>query len=152
MISAFLKNKNVINDDVITLREKGFLINDELEFVETLNSCYINIVETSCGQPPQKIGNPKDQVNGIALVDPIISNYKTHAILNQISKKCPNPKVYSCPDARKEDIDILIKRLNRKNATRPDGTSQKIKKLSADYIGKHPTNIINTDLECLCFS
>ena len=53
---------------------------------------------------------------------------------------------------KKEDIDILIKRLNGKNATGPDGISQKIKELSADFIDKHPTNIINTDLECLCFS
>ena len=120
--------------------------------METLNSCYINIAGTSFLQPPQTTGNPKDQANSIALVDAIISSYKIHPSLNQIRKKCPNPKLYSCPDAKKEDIDILIKRLNRKNATGPDGISQKIKKLSADFIDKHPTNIINTDLECLCFS
>ena len=56
------------------------------------------------------------------------------------------------PWCKKEDIDRLIKRLNRKNATGPDGISQKIKKRSADFIDKHPTNIINTDLVCLCFS
>ena len=28
----------------------------------------------------------------------------------------------------------------------------KVIKLSADIIDKHPTNIINTDLECSCFS
>ena len=41
-ISLFLTNKNVRNDDLITLKEKGRLINDELEFSETLNSHYIN--------------------------------------------------------------------------------------------------------------
>ena len=71
-ISPFPTNKNVRNDDVITLKEKGRLINDGLEFAETLNSHYINIVETTCGQPPQALGNPKDQANDIASVDAII--------------------------------------------------------------------------------
>ena len=71
-ISPFPTNKNVRNDDVITLKEKGRLINDGLEFAETLNSHYINIVETTCGQPPQALGNPKDQANDIASVDAIV--------------------------------------------------------------------------------
>ena len=29
-------------------------------------------------QPPQALGNPKDQANDIAQVDAIISNYKSH--------------------------------------------------------------------------
>ena len=48
-ISPFLTNKNVKNDDVITLNEKERLINDELKIEETLNSHYINIVKTTCG-------------------------------------------------------------------------------------------------------
>ena len=59
-ISLFLTNKNVRNDNVITLNEKGQLTNDELEVAETLNSHYINDVKTTCGQPPQALGNPKD--------------------------------------------------------------------------------------------
>ena len=90
-ISPFLTNKNVRNDDVITLNEKWRLINDELEVAKTLNS-HINIVKTTCGQPPQlqppttcgqppqlqppttcgqppqALGNPKDQANDIALM------------------------------------------------------------------------------------
>ena len=49
-------------------------------------------------------------------------------------------------------MNILIKRLNPKKATGPDGIPLKIIKLSADVIDKHLTNIINTDLECSCFS
>ena len=79
--------KNVRNDGVITLTEKERLINDELEIVETLNSHYINILKTTCGQPPHALGNPKDQANDIASVDAIISNYKNHPSVNQIRKK-----------------------------------------------------------------
>ena len=109
-ISPFLTNKNVRNDDVITLNEKWRLINDELEVAETLNS-QINIVKTACGQPPQALGNPKDQANDIRF-DAIINKYKNHPSINQIRKECSNPKIYSFPE---------VKRLNPKKATGPDG-------------------------------
>ena len=102
-------------------------------------------------QPPQALGNPKDQANDIASVDAIINNYKNHPSINQIRKECSNPKIYSFPEAKKEEINILIKRLNPKKATGPDGIPLKIIKLSA-VIDKHLTNIINTDLESSCFS
>ena len=44
-------------------------------------------------------------------------------------------------------MSILIKRLSPKKATGPDAIPLKIVKLSADVIGKHLTNIINTDLQ-----
>ena len=110
-ISLFLTNKNVRNDDVISLNEKGRLINDQLESAETLNSHYVNIVKTTCGQPPQALGNPKDQANDIRF-DAIINKYKNHPSINQIRKECSNPKIYSFPG---------IKRLNPKKATGPDG-------------------------------
>ena len=77
---------------------------------------------------------------------------KHHPSINQIRKKCSNPKIYSFPEAEKKEINILIKRLNPKQATVPDGIPLKIIKLSADVIDKHLTNIINTDLESSCFS
>ena len=101
-ISPFFANENVRNDDVITLKEKGQHINDELEVTETLNSHYINIVKMTRGQPPQTLGNPKDQASDLASVDAIISNYKNHPNINQIRKKCSNPKIYSFPEAKKK--------------------------------------------------
>ena len=149
--SSFLTNKNVRNDGVITLKEKERLINDGFEVAETLNSHYINIIETTCGPSSQALGNSRDQANDIDSVDAIISNYKHHPCINQIRKKCSNPKIYSFPEAKKEEINILIIRLNPKKVTGPDGIPLKIIKLSADVIDEHLTNIINTDLECSCF-
>ena len=82
---------------------------------------YINIARTTCGQPTQALSNPKDQANDIAWVDAIISHYKHHPSINQIRKQCSNPKIYSFPEAKKEEINILIKRLNPKKATGPYG-------------------------------
>ena len=101
---------------------------------------------------PQALGNPKDQANDLASLDAIISNYKNHPNINQIRKKCSNPKIYSFPEAKKEEINILIKRLNPKKATGPDGIPLKIIELSANVTDKHLINIINADLECLSFS
>ena len=82
------------------------------------------------------------------MVDAIISNLKNHPSINQIRKKCSKPKIYSFSESKKEEINILIKRLNPKMATGPDGISLKIIKLYADVNEKHLTNIINTNLEC----
>ena len=70
-ISTFLakKKKKKIRNDVITLNEKGRLINNEFEVAETLYSHY-----------------------DIALVDAIISNYENHSSIDQVRKKCSNPK------------------------------------------------------------
>ena len=48
--SPFLTNKNARND-IIPLKEKGRLINDELEIAKTLTHI-INTVETTFGEPP----------------------------------------------------------------------------------------------------
>ena len=84
------------------IKEKGRLVNDELEVAETLNSLYRNVIKTTCGQPSQTLGNPKDQANGIASVDTLVSKYKHHPSINQIRKKCSNPKKYSFPEAKKK--------------------------------------------------
>ena len=105
---------------------------------------YINIVETACGQPSLALGNPKDQANDIPSLDAIISNYKNHPSTDQIRKKCSNPKIYIFPEAKKEEINILMKLLNPKKATGPDGIPLTIIKLSADVIDSYLTNIINT--------
>ena len=70
---------------------------------------------------------------------------KTIQILIRLGKKVSNPKKYSCPEAKKEEINILIKRLDPKKTTGPDEIPLKIIKLSTCVIGKHLTNIINTD-------
>ena len=75
---------------------------------------------------------------------------KTIQVLTRLEKNALI--LYSFPEAKKEEINILIKHLNPKKATRPDGIPVKIIKLSADVIDKHLTKIINTDLESSCFS
>ena len=68
---------------------------------ETLNSHYISIVKTTCGQPPQALDNPKDHANDIASVDAIINNYKNHPSIDQSRKECSNPKIYRKNKAKK---------------------------------------------------
>ena len=86
------------------------------------------------------------------MIDVIINKYKNQSSINQIRKECSNPKIHSFPEAKNEEITILIKRLSPKKVTGPDGILLKIIKLFADVIDKHLTNIINTDLESSYFS
>ena len=62
------KKKKKLRNDVITLNEKGRLINNEFEVAETYSHY------------------------DIALVDAIISNYENHSSIDQVRKKCSNPK------------------------------------------------------------
>ena len=44
---------------------------------------------------------------------------KTIQVLIRLEKKCSNPKKYSFPEAKEEEINILTKRMNPKKATGP---------------------------------
>ena len=102
-------------------------------------------------QPPQALGNTKDQANDIASVDAIIYNYKHHPSINQFrKKKCSNPN--NIAFLKQKRRNKLIKHLNLKKETGPDVIPLKIIKLPADVIDKHLTNIIKPDSECSCFS
>ena len=76
-----------------------------------------------------------DLANKIASVDAIISKYKNHPSINQI-KKSWIPKSVWIPKRWQDQIQYALKTI----------------KLSGDIIDKHLTNIINTDLDCSCFS
>ena len=76
-----------------------------------------------------------DLANKIASVDAIISKYKNHPSINQIKKA----EFQKASESQKGD------------RTRYN-TALKTIKLSGDIIDKHLTNIINTDLDCSCFS
>ena len=44
---------------------------------------------------------------------------KTIQVLIRFEKKCSNPKKYSFPEAKEEETNIIIKRMNPKKATGP---------------------------------
>ena len=60
-----------------------------------------------------------DQANDIALVVAIINNYKNHPSINRIKKECFIPKIYSFSEAKKDEINVLIKLRNPKKTTAP---------------------------------
>ena len=84
-----------------------------------------------------------------------VANYNNHpSILIILEKNALILRniVFLKQKKEEKEINILIERLNPKRATEPDGIPLKIIKLSVGVPDKHLTNIINTDLECSCFS
>ena len=53
---------------------------------------------------------------------------------------------FDFPTAEVEDINKIIKFLNPRKATRPDGIPVKILKIARNVIDSHLTNIINRDI------
>ena len=62
-------------------------ITDEHEISQTFNKHYINIVEKSCGQKPNKISTILGSLNGSAVVDKIIKSYQNHPSVLKIKNK-----------------------------------------------------------------
>ena len=51
-----MTNKGIVGSNGITLIGRKYVITDEYEISQTFNKYYINIVEKSSGNKPNKIG------------------------------------------------------------------------------------------------
>ena len=151
-VKPFLTNKGIVTNDIITLEENGQLINDEKEVAEILNDHYINIVENTSGEAPSSIGNSTNQTEDRSTISKIIKTYENHPSIRAIRNNLSNNDTFTFPKATQEEINSIIKSLNPKKATGPDGIPPKIVKLSSNVIDKYLTNIINNDLSQSCFS
>ena len=70
--------------------------------------------------------------------------------INQVFQiKCNQNETlnFDFPTAKVEDINKIIKSLNPRKATGPDGIPVKILKIARNVIDSHLTNIINIDIK-----
>ena len=72
-IKPFLTNKGMVTRNDITLIEGKNVITDEHEISHTFSKHYINIVEKSCGNKPNKIGTTLVSLNDSDVIGRIIS-------------------------------------------------------------------------------
>ena len=64
----------------------------------------------------------------------------------------PGSLSFDLPPASKEDINKIVKSLNINKATGPDGIPLKLIKLSANFVDKYLTSIINHNISRSYFS
>ena len=151
-VKPFFTNKGIMSNENIVIEEDGILLNDTKTITEIFNNHYINIVEKSSGKPPSSIGNPNCPSNDRKTVKEIINAFKNHPSIIAIKRNNIPNCCFDIPHACKDDINKIIKSLNTKKATGPDGIPLKLIKLSADIIDYYLTTIINDDLSRSSFS
>ena len=110
------------------------------------NNHYINIVEKTSGKAPDSIGNCSLAENDNVTIDKIIKHYENHPSICKIKNNQNKNKTFEFHEAKVEDINKIIKSLNPKKATGPDGIPIKVIMSANNVIHSHITNIINQDL------
>ena len=99
-----------------------------------------------------KLENNLDYNNDSLITKRIIEKYKNHPSLKAIQDNLPVNKEFKIEEAKIEQIDKILRNINSRKATGPDKILPKIVKMSANIIGSHLTNIINSDLKRKAFS
>ena len=135
----------VKNGDLVSIKAKDEM-RDEHILVEMFNNHFINIVEKSSGIAPNSIGNPMDPKQDKNTVEKIIQHYKNHPSIKKIKNNFLNSKPFDFPEPTVKDINTIIKSLDPKKATGPDGIPIKIIKHALNMIDSHFCNIIKKDL------
>ena len=87
-IKPFMTNKGMVASSDITLIEGKNVITDEYEISQTFNKHYINIVEKSCGNKPNKIGTTLGSLKNSDVIGRIIKSYQNHPSVLKIKNKC----------------------------------------------------------------
>ena len=151
VIRPFLTNKGFLQNNDITLIEKGKIINDDKELAEIFNQHYINIVETSSGKKPSSVIINKDTYQTPILIEKIVEYYKEHQSIKQIKETCNNPTNFTFTEVKCDEILTLLKNLNIKKSSGVDTIPPKLVKLASNFISAPLTHCINTTLKNASF-
>ena len=100
---------------------------------------YLNIAKTTSCKPPMKLENNLDYINDSLITKRIIEKYKNHPSIKAIQDTFPVKKEFKIEEAKVEQINKILRNINSR-------------KMSANIIDSHLTNIINSDLKRNAFS
>ena len=104
------------------------------------------MAEKSSGIAPNSRGNPVDPKQDKNTVEKIIQHYKNHPSIKKIKNIFLNSKPFDFQEPNAKEIKTIIKSLDPKKATGPDGIPIKIIKHALNIIDSHFCNIIKKDL------
>ena len=145
-VKPFLTNKGVFTEPQISINVNNEIINDEKNLVELFNEHYINIVHKTSGKKSTCLGNSSNCDLDKVTVGEIIEKYKNHPSILAINNSFQIEKVFNLPTPSTEEINKIIKTLDIKKATGPDGIPSKFINMSANVIDSHLRNIISNDI------
>ena len=99
--------------------------------MELFNQNYINMVENSSGMKPSSLGDCLNASQDELTVKEIISVYSYHPSIQKIKSVYNTDSKFDLPKPTASDINKIIKSLDTKKATGPDGIPAKFVQMSA---------------------
>ena len=137
-IKPFMTNKD------ITLIDGKNVITDEYELSQIFNKHYINIVEKSCGNKPNKIGTTLEFLNDSDVIERIIKSYQNHPSVLKIKNKFGSDlNSFDFQQIKAPEVKKLLKEIDIKKAVGVDTIPPKLIKIGADIIAEPLTQAIN---------
>ena len=143
-VKSFMINKGMIANKDITLTDGKNVIIDEYELSQIFNKHYINIVEKSCGNKPNKISTTLGSLNDNDVIDRIIKSYQNHPSLLKIKNKFGSDlNSFDFQQIKVPEVKKLLKEIDIKKAVGVDTIPPKSIKIGADIIAEPLTQVIN---------
>ena len=143
-IKPFMTNKGMVARNDITLIEGKNVITDEYEISQTFSKYYINIVEKSCGNKPNKIGTTLGSLNDSDVIDRIIKSYQNHPSVLKIKNKFGSDlNSFDFQQITTSEVKKLVKEIDIKKAVGVDTIPPKLIQIGADIIAEPLTHAIN---------
>ena len=138
-IKPFMTNKGMVTSNDITLIKGKNAITDEYEISHTFSKHYINIVEKSCGNKPNKIGTTLGSLNDSDVIDRIIKSYQNHPSVLKIKNKFGSDLNSFDFQQITSEVKKLLKEIDIKKAVGVDTIPPKLIKIGADIIAAFNT-------------
>ena len=139
-----IKNKN--KNELVSIKTND-CIKSESVLVEMFNNHYINIVEKTSDTTPESLGDSSLPENDEESVKKMLKHYENHPSASKIKCNQNETLNFDFPVAKGEDMNKIIRSLNPRKATAPDGIPVKISKIARNVIYSHLRNIINRDIK-----
>ena len=125
-IKTFMTNKGMITSSDVSLIEGNNVATDEYEISQTFNKHYINIVEKSCGNKPNKIGTTLGSLNYSDVIDKTIKSYQSYPDVLKIKDEFgADLNSFDFQRIKAPEVRNLLKEIDIKKAVGVDSIPQK---------------------------
>ena len=134
----FITNKGTISDENIKIKaeenqhvkikneNKNKLVSFETsDCIKDESVNYINIIEKTSGIAPESLKDSPLPENGEETLNKILKYYENHQGISKIKCNQNETLNFDFPTAIVEDLNKIIKSLNPRKATGPDGISSR---------------------------
>ena len=136
-VKPFLSSKGFIHNNGIIIEINNKIIEDESEVAKTFN--YINIIKSTTGKHPTKLGTSASRISEKEVVVTIIDKFKNHPSIISIKNEFRPTAELNIKAATVNQIN-KIRCLDATKATGPEKIPVKVVKILACIIDKHLTN------------